>query len=235
MDSSFELHPGPDPLVHLLDVRKTYPHVRRPVEALRGVTLEIPRGAFAVMQGPSGSGKTTLLNLIGCIDHPTSGTVKVSGVDANTLTDSALSQFRATKLGFIFQDFNLIPVLSAVENVEYALLLQRVPKAEARARAMTMLAEVGLEDAYDQRPGELSGGQSQRVAIGRALVGNPDVVIADEPTANLDMATGQAIIDLMQRMRARVGTTFVISTHDPEIASLAEMRFMLRDGLLKPL
>jgi len=221
-----------DPLVRVIDARKTYPLGHRSVEALRGVTLEIPQRAFVVMQGPSGSGKTTLLNLIGCIDHPTSGTILVAGQDVSVLPDAGLSRFRATRLGFIFQDFNLIPVLSAVENIEYPLLLRRVPKAQASERAHAMIAAVGLDGAGDQRPGELSGGQCQRVAIARALVGNPELVIADEPTANLDVSTGQAIIDLMHRMRDLTGATFVISTHDPVIAALAEQRFTLRDGKL---
>ena len=223
------------PLVQVIDVRKTYPLGHRCVEAVRGVTLEILPGSFAVLQGPSGSGKTTLLNLIGCIDRPTSGKIFVDGQAIADLSDDALSRFRLTKLGFIFQNFNLIPVLSAVENIEYPLLLQRIPRAEARARATAMAAAVGLAGAADQRPSELSGGQSQRVAIARSLVSNPPLVIADEPTANLDVATGRAIIDLMLEMRDRTGTTFVISTHDPAIAAMAERCFTIRDGqLLKP-
>lgn len=221
------------PLVQLLDVRKTYHIGRREVEALRGVTLAIPRGALAVLQGPSGSGKTTLLNLIGCIDHPTSGRVVVAGEDVAKLTDSALSRFRAQRLGFIFQNFNLIPVLSAIENVEYALLLSRVPKAEARTRAAEILDAVGLADVAEHRPGELSGGQCQRVAVARALVTRPELVVADEPTANLDSVTGQAIINLMHEMCNQTGTAFLISTHDQAIAALAELRFHLHDGMLQ--
>ena len=222
------------PLVQVRDVRKTYALGHRCVEAVRGVTLEVLAGSFVVLQGPSGSGKTTLLNLIGCIDHPSSGTILVEGCDVAGLTDDALSRFRLTKLGFIFQNFNLIPVLSAVENIEYPLLLQRVPKPEARARALAMAAAVGLGEASDQRPSELSGGQCQRVAIGRSLVASPPLVIADEPTANLDVATGREIIDLMLQMRDRTGTTFVISTHDPAIAAMAGLCFTIRDGLLLP-
>ena len=220
------------PLVQVIDVRKTYVLGHRRVEALRGVTLEMPGGGFVVLQGPSGSGKTTLLNLVGGIDHPTSGKILVEGRDITAWSDDELTRFRAKKLGFIFQNFNLIPVLSALENIEYPLLLQRIPRAEARARALAMVGDVGLGDSSDQRPGELSGGQCQRVAIGRALVTGPALVIADEPTANLDAATGRTIIDLMHRMRDRTGSTFVISTHDPEIASMAEARFTLRDGRL---
>ena len=220
------------PLVQVIDACKTYELGHRRVEALRGVTLKISAGGFVVLQGPSGSGKTTLLNLIGCIDHPTSGRILVDGRDITALADDVLSHFRATKLGFIFQNFNLIPVLSALENIEYPLRIQRVPRTEAKARALAIADAVGLEGLGDQRPGELSGGQCQRVAIGRALVTKPAVVIADEPTANLDASTGRAIIDLMHQMRDRTGTTFVISTHDPAIAAMAEMRLTLRDGKL---
>ena len=220
------------PLVQVIDVRKTYVLGHRRVEALRGVTLEMPGGGFVVLQGPSGSGKTTLLNLVGGIDHPTSGKILVEGREITAWSDDDLTRYRAKKLGFIFQNFNLIPVLSALENIEYPLLLQHVPRAEAKARALDMAEAVGLASMGDQRPGELSGGQCQRVAIGRALVTGPALVIADEPTANLDAATGRAIIDLMHQMRDRTGTTFVISTHDPAIAAMAEMCLTLRDGLL---
>ena len=222
----------PKPLVQVIDARKTYVLGHRRIEALRGVTLEMQGGGFVVLQGPSGSGKTTLLNLVGGIDHPTSGKILVEGLDIAAWSDDELTRFRAKKLGFIFQNFNLIPVLSALENIEYPLLLQHVPRAEAKARALDMAEAVGLAGMGDQRPGELSGGQCQRVAIGRALVTCPALVIADEPTANLDAATGRAIIDLMHQMRDRTGTTFVISTHDPAIAAMAEMRLTLRDGTL---
>ncbi|MBK8038082.1 MAG: ABC transporter ATP-binding protein [Verrucomicrobiaceae bacterium] len=220
------------PLVQIFEAHKDYALGRRTVHALRGLTLEIPRGGFVVMQGPSGSGKTTLLNLIGCIDHPTSGRVLVAGQDTSLLSDAELSGFRARKLGFVFQNFNLIPVLSASENIEYPLRLIGVPLAEARKRAKAMLEEMNLREEADQRPSELSGGQCQRVAIGRALVTQPDLVIADEPTANLDSATGKMIINIMHEMRDRLGTTFLISTHDPEVAVLAEQRWNLRDGIL---
>ncbi len=221
-----------NPSARVVDVHKTYALGRRTIEALHGVTLEIPRGGFVVLQGPSGSGKTTLLHLIGCIDSPTSGKILLGGADTSTMSDDELSRFRAKSLGFIFQNFNLIPVLDALENIEYPLLLQRVPRAEAKARASAMLEAVGLGGAGDQRPGELSGGQCQRVAVARALVTNPALIVADEPTANLDAATGRAIIDLMHRMRDHTGATFVMSTHDPAIASMAETRFVLRDGML---
>jgi putative ABC transport system ATP-binding protein len=222
----------PHPLVQVIAVRKEYVLGHRTVHALRGLTLEISRGAFVVAQGPSGSGKTSLLNLIGCIDYPTSGRVLVSGQDTSRLPDTALSRFRAHKLGFVFQNFNLIPVLTAAENIEYPLRLIGVPAREARKKACAMLEEMDLREEGGQRPAELSGGQCQRVAIGRALVTRPDLVIADEPTANLDSATGEMIIHAMHRMRDRLGTTFLISTHDPRIAALAEQRWHLRDGLL---
>lgn len=220
------------PLVRVIDVHKTYVVGHRTIEALHGVTLDIAAGGFVVLQGPSGSGKTTLLNLIGCIDSPTSGKILLGGTDTSAMTDDDLSRFRSRMLGFIFQNFNLIPVLTALENIEYPLLLQRIPRAKAKERSLAMLEAVGLGGMGDQRPGELSGGQCQRVAIGRALVTGAALVIADEPTANLDAATGRSIIDLMHRMRDRTGTTFVISTHDPAIAAMAELRFTLRDGMI---
>ncbi|MFO1484930.1 MAG: ABC transporter ATP-binding protein [Verrucomicrobiaceae bacterium] len=223
---------SPPPLVQVMDVQKEYVLGHRTVRALRGLTLEIPRGGFVVMQGPSGSGKTTLLNLIGCIDHPTSGRVVVAGQDVGRLGDRELSQFRARKLGFVFQNFNLIPVLSAVENVEYPLRLNGIPADEARTRALAMLEAMDLRDEAFQRPAELSGGQCQRVAIGRALVTQPELVVADEPTANLDSRTGEMIITVMHDMRDRFGTTFLISTHDPDVAAHAEQCWHLRDGLL---
>lgn len=223
---------SPPLLVQVMDVQKEYVLGHRTVRALRGLTLEIPRGGFVVMQGPSGSGKTTLLNLIGCIDHPTSGRVVVAGQDVGRLGDRELSQFRARKLGFVFQNFNLIPVLSAVENVEYPLRLNGVSADEARTRALAMLEAMDLVTEAHQRPAELSGGQCQRVAIGRALVTQPELVVADEPTANLDSRTGEMIITVMHDMRDRLGTTFLISTHDPDVAAHAEQCWHLRDGLL---
>lgn len=220
------------PLVRVIAATKDYPLGHRTVQALRGVTLEIAAGAFVVMQGPSGSGKTTLLNLIGCIDQPTSGSIVVAGQDTGVLGDAALSRFRARKLGFVFQNFNLIPVLTAAENIEYPLRLNEVPADEARARALAMLESMGLGKEAHQRPAELSGGQCQRVAVGRALVTHPELVIADEPTANLDSTTGAKIIELMRQMRDQMGTTFVISTHDPQVAALAGRRLFMRDGLL---
>lgn len=221
-----------DPVVSLTDVRKTYKVGEVDVPAVKGVTFSIPRRRFSVIVGPSGSGKTTLLNLIGCLDKPTSGRVIVAGQDLATLTDNAVSDFRAQKVGFIFQNFSLIPVFSAYENIEYPLLVLGVSAKERGRRATAMLEAVGLVDHGRQRPNQLSGGQKQRVAIARALVKEPDFVLADEPTANLDSQTSASIIDLMRRMQERYSTTFVFSTHDRQLMSHADDTFTIRDGLL---
>jgi putative ABC transport system ATP-binding protein len=221
-----------EPVVRLRGVAKTYATGAAEVVALRGVSLDIPRHRFSMVVGPSGSGKTTLLNLIGCIDAPTSGTVEVCGAAVGELTDNALSDFRARNIGFIFQGFSLIPVLSAYENVEYPLLLVGTPASERRERTLAMLAAVGLAEQETQRPNELSGGQKQRVAIARALVKHPEIVLADEPTANLDTRTGAQIIELMHRVQAEFSTTFIFSTHDPQLISHADETFTIRDGEL---
>jgi putative ABC transport system ATP-binding protein len=216
----------------LYDVTKTYSAGAVGVAAVRDVTLSIPSHRFSVIVGPSGSGKSTLLNLIGCIDAPTSGTVEIRGQRIAELSDDALADFRARHIGFVFQNFNLIPVLTAYENVEYPLL--RLGLAPARRRELTLevLDAVGLLDRAGQRPNQLSGGQKQRVAIARALVKSPAIVLADEPTANLDSQTGATIIALMQRMQAMSRTTFVVSTHDAQLMSHAEETFHIRDGAL---
>jgi putative ABC transport system ATP-binding protein len=217
-------------LLEATDLSKSYRLGQTTVPALRGVSLSLPEGAFMVIAGPSGSGKSTLLNLLGCLDTPTSGTVHISGQDGSKLTDKELSAFRAKRLGFIFQSFNLIPVLSTYENVEYPLRLNGVPRAEGRDRVHAMLKAVGLEEHARHCPGELSGGQRQRVAIARALVTDPDLVLADEPTANLDSVTGERIIDLMQTMKKSFRTAFLIATHDPMVTSHAEQRLKMHDG-----
>jgi len=220
------------PAVRLAAVAKTYRAGSLEVPALRGISLEIPRHRFSMVVGPSGSGKTTLLNLIGAIDLPSSGRVEVCGSDVAKLGDKARSDFRARHIGFIFQGFSLVPVLSAYENVEYPLLLVGTPAAERRQRTLAMLEAVGLKDQRRQRPNELSGGQKQRVAIARALVKHPEIVLADEPTANLDSATGAAIIALMHQVQAAFSTTFIFSTHDPQLISHADEIFSIRDGAL---
>jgi putative ABC transport system ATP-binding protein len=219
-------------VVRLADVVKTYKAGDVEVPAIKGISLDIPRQRFSMIVGPSGSGKTTLLNLIGCIDKPTSGTIIVGDQSVGTLNDNAISDFRSKRVGFIFQNFSLIPVLSAWENIEYPLMLLGVQAQERRERTTRMLEAVGLADQRRQRPNQLSGGQKQRVAIARALVKGPDFVLADEPTANLDSQTGAAIIDLMRRMQEEYSTTFVFSTHDPHLMSHADETFTIRDGKL---
>jgi putative ABC transport system ATP-binding protein len=219
-------------VVRLRSVAKTYRSGALEVPAVRGISLEIPSHRFSVVVGASGSGKTTLLNLIGCIDSPSSGTVEVCGEEIAALSDDALSDFRARNIGFIFQTFSLVPVLSAYENVEYPLLLVGMPQAERRRRTLEMLEAVGLAGQAHQRPNELSGGQRQRVAIARALVKEPQVVLADEPTANLDSATGASIIELMRRVQVQSRTTFIFATHDPQLMSHADETFVIRDGEL---
>jgi putative ABC transport system ATP-binding protein len=221
-----------EPVVTLTEVFKTYKVGDVDVPAVKGISFEIPRKRFSVIVGPSGSGKTTLLNLIGCIDKSTAGTVVVAGKDMAKLTDNAISDFRAQRVGFIFQNFSLIPVFSAYENIEYPLLLLGMGPVERRDLTTRMLEAVGLADQRRQRPNQLSGGQRQRVAIARALVKSPDFVLADEPTANLDSHTGASIIELMRRMQDEYATTFVFSTHDPQLMSHADETFTIRDGQL---
>ncbi len=220
------------PAVRLRDIVKTYDDDGLKVTAIGGVTLEIARRRFAMIVGPSGSGKTTLLNLIGCIDVPSAGRIEVCGEDVAKLSDNALTDFRARNIAFIFQNFNLFPVLSAYENVEYPLLLLGLQAAERRDRTMTILQSVGLADQHRHRPNQLSGGQKQRVAIARALVKRPEIVLADEPTANLDSHTGAQIIELMHRVQREQAVSFIFSTHDPQLMSHAQETCVIRDGLL---
>jgi putative ABC transport system ATP-binding protein len=219
-------------VVRFQEVVKTYNDEGLTVTAVNGVSFDIPRQRFAMIVGPSGSGKTTLLNLIGCIDTPTTGHIEVCGEDVATLSDNAVTDFRSRNIAFVFQNFNLFPVLSAYENVEYPLLLLGVAPAERRERTLAMLESVGLIDQRQHRPNQLSGGQKQRVAIARALVKKPELVLADEPTANLDSHTGASIIDLMRRVQREQAASFVFSTHDPQLISHAEDTFVLRDGQL---
>ena len=218
-------------IVALRDVTKSYPLGKTVVHAVRGVSLEIRQGEFSAIAGPSGSGKTTLLNMIGCVDVSSTGDVVVSGQKTNQLDDKALTNLRLFKVGFIFQTFNLVPVLTAYQNVEFPLLLQkRHTKAERDKRVRELMDEVGLSDRLQNRPGELSGGQRQRVAIARALVTEPAIVLADEPTANLDTETGNNIIDLMKRINTQRKTTFIFSTHDPKVIRRADRVVWLEDG-----
>jgi putative ABC transport system ATP-binding protein len=220
------------PVVSFRAVGKVYDDDGLRVTALKSVTFDIPRRRFAMIVGPSGSGKTTLLNLVGCIDTPTSGQLEVCGQDIGTLTDRDLTDFRSRNIAFIFQNFNLLPVLTAYENVEYPLLLLGAPAGDRRDQTLAMLESVGLTDQRDHRPNQLSGGQKQRVAIARALVKKPAVVLADEPTANLDSHTGAEIIALMRRVQEKHDASFVFSTHDPQLMSHADETFVIRDGEL---
>lgn len=203
------------------------------VNAIRGVDFSIEPASFVCFVGPSGSGKSTLLNMIGCLDHPSEGTLDVLGTAVAALDRTAAAEFRGKNIGFVFQDFNLLPVLTAYENVEYPLVMvQRWNPEDRRKRVMAMLDAVGVADQAHKYPGQLSGGQKQRVAIARALVSKAQLVLADEPTANLDHDTAIRIIDLMKSMCSELGTTFVFSTHDPKIMAEAETTFTLEDGRL---
>jgi putative ABC transport system ATP-binding protein len=218
-------------LIHAEQLVKTYRTGEVDVLAVRGVDFTIEAKSFVAFVGPSGSGKSTLLNMIGCLDHPTRGKLSVMGTDVTTLNRRAAANFRGEHVGFIFQDFNLIPVLTVYENVEYPLIMvQEWPEAKRRAQVMRLLEAVGMAGQEKKRPDQISGGQKQRVAVARALATNAQLVLADEPTANLDHDTAYRIIGLMRKMRDELGTTFVFSTHDPKIMSEAEVIFTLEDG-----
>ncbi|MCA9553685.1 MAG: ABC transporter ATP-binding protein [Myxococcales bacterium] len=218
-------------IVQLQGVHKDYPLGNLVVRALRGVDLTFDKGEFTTVAGPSGSGKTTLLNLVGCVDTATRGTVTVDGASTSALKESKLTELRLRKLGFIFQSFNLIGVLNLFQNVEFPLLLQGgLTKGERESRVRDIVDKVGLTEQMKQRPNELSGGQRQRVAIARALVTRPSIVLADEPTANLDSGTGNAIIDLMKHLNETEHTTFIFSTHDSRVMSRASRIVQLVDG-----
>lgn len=220
-------------MISLKDVEKDYRLGKSIVKALRGVSLEIGIGEFVSICGPSGSGKSTLLNIIGCLDLPTQGEVIVTGKDVTKLSDVMLSELRNRTIGFIFQMFNLITVLNAYENIEYPLLILGLSKKERQKKVLKMLEEIGLLEFMKHRPDELSGGQRQRIAIARALVTNPKIVLADEPTANLDSQTGIEILELMKRMNEEHKTTFVFSTHDPKIVKYAQKIYNITDGRIK--
>ena len=203
------------------------------VPALRGVDLKIYEGEFIAIVGPSGSGKTTLLNMLGLLDRPTAGQIYVDGMEVSSLNDNQLSEIRLRKIGFIFQYYNLMPILTALENVEMPMVLAGLPKKERIKRAKELLKAVGLERFIRHKPNEMSGGQQQRVAIARALANNPSIVLADEPTGNLDTKTSEEIIKLLGRINREKGTTLVVVTHDPDIAEKAHRILQIRDGILK--
>jgi len=217
-------------IVECRDINKTYQQGKIEVHALKDVSLSIDKGGFVALAGPSGSGKTTLLNIIGGLDQPDSGSVSVDGNTFEKMTQSQLALLRLHKVGFVFQSYNLIPVLSAVENVEFVMLLQGVQAAQRRERAKAILDDVGLEAKYDRRPAELSGGQQQRVAVARAIVSNPSIVLADEPTANLDSKTGKGLLEMMKKMNEEKKVTFIFSTHDNMVMDYARRLILIRDG-----
>ena len=219
------------PLIEARGLTREYSHGRMTVPALRGVDLDIEAGEFTAVAGPSGSGKTTLLNLIGCLDRPTRGRLVIDGDDVAGYKPSELASLRREKIGFVFQTYNLVPVLTAYENVELPLvLLGRHTRVEIRDRVMSMLSEVGLAGFENRRPMDLSGGQQQRVAIARALVKQPSLVLADEPTANLDSENSQAILALMKTMNETRGATYLFSSHDPLVIGYARRLVQMRDG-----
>ena len=218
------------PIVSCKGITKVFGKGELAVHALRGVDLDIIEGDFATLAGPSGSGKTTLLNMIGALDHPSAGDVLIDGESLKDMNNAALSDLRLNKIGFIFQAYNLVPVLSARENVEFVLRLLRIAPDERRQRADAALAEVGLKGMESRRPSALSGGQQQRVAIARALVARPRIVLADEPTANLDSATTAELVDLMYRLNQDSGVTFVIGTHDPRVMDHSKRHIEMTDG-----
>jgi putative ABC transport system ATP-binding protein len=224
----------PPPIVSISGVTKDYTLGKVVVPALRGVDLQVHKGDFISIAGPSGSGKTTLLNLIGCVDTATSGVVRVSDQDTKQLSERQLTHLRLHTIGFIFQSFNLVSALDVFQNVEFPLLLQRkLGKAERKERVMQLLEQVGLAGHARHRPNELSGGQRQRVAVARALVTRPHIVLADEPTANLDSVTGQHIIDLMKELNQKEGITFIFSTHDAKVMNHADAVVLLADGKIQ--
>jgi putative ABC transport system ATP-binding protein len=219
-------------IVHLQNVTKDYGQGQALTHALRGVNLELEAGEFTAMAGPSGSGKSTLLNIIGGLDRPTSGKVEVDGQELVTLSKTELGLLRRNRLGFIFQSYNLIPVLTALENAEYVLMLQGIPTQERRQRVREVLKEVGLEGLENRYPRQLSGGQQQRVAIARAIVSEPALVLADEPTANVDSETGKALLDLMRRLNEEKGVTFFFSTHEEAVMKRSRRLLQLEDGVI---
>ncbi|NRA01605.1 MAG: ABC transporter ATP-binding protein [Myxococcales bacterium] len=217
-------------ILETADVTKDYETRTVVTRALDHISFRVESGEFTALAGPSGSGKTTLLNLLGTLDTPTEGQVKIDGIDVSACSERERSELRLRRLGFIFQAYNLVPVLTAAENVEFVLMLQGVSSAERRTRARTVLGDLGLGDLVDTRPTEMSGGQQQRVAVARAIAAEPEIVLADEPTANLDSATAESLLDLMVRMNHERGVTFLFSTHDPRVMKRARRIVQLVDG-----
>jgi putative ABC transport system ATP-binding protein len=221
------------PLIQLHHVSKIYPLGSQRVTALDEITLEVAAGEFTVFAGPSGSGKTTLLNLVGCLDQPTTGTITIDGREVGGRTVRELADFRLHHIGFIFQSYNLIPVMTAAENAEFTLMLQKIPKLQRRRRIAELFRELGIGGLEDRRPNDLSGGQQQRVAVARAMAAEPRVILADEPTANLDSKTSEDLLKLMRHLNEEKGTTFLFSSHDPQVIALARRVIRLKDGRLE--
>lgn len=217
-------------LIRMRQITRIYQEGSLEVLALRGVDLDIAEGEFTALAGPSGSGKTTLLNIIGVLDKPTSGRIQVAGTDITRLDKGGAADFRLDKVGFIFQAYNLVPVLTAYENAEFTLLLRGVSPRERKSRVKPLLERVGLGDMMDRKPHELSGGQQQRIAVVRALASKPDLILADEPTANLDSETSGGLLDLMLELNQELSTTFLFSTHDPAVIQRARRVVRLKDG-----
>lgn len=221
-------------IISIKQVSKSYQQGKVKVNAVNDLSLDIEEGEFTALCGPSGSGKTTLLNMIGGLDLPTEGAIKLESQELAQLSRMALSHLRRDRIGFVFQAYNLIPVMTAYENTEFVLALQGVPKSQRRERVMSILKQVGLQGLESRRPDEMSGGQQQRVAIARAIVTHPAVVLADEPTANVDSENAEALLDLMEELNQQEGITFIFSTHDPRVMRRARRLVYLRDGQLDP-
>lgn len=217
-------------IIRTENVEKIYDENGVPVHALKGVSMKVEQGEFLVIAGPSGSGKTTLLNVIGALDVPTKGKVYFEGEDLAQKDKSEISAIRLNKIGFVFQAYNLIPVLTALENIEFTMMLSGIPENERHERAMHLMEELGIGELADKRPNEMSGGQQQRVAVTRAMVNTPSLILADEPTANLDSETGGMLLDLMQKMNAERNLTFVFSSHDRQVMDRAKRLLILKDG-----
>jgi putative ABC transport system ATP-binding protein len=220
-------------IIKVKNLEKTYQDNGVPVHAIRGIDLDISKGEFLVIAGPSGSGKTTLLNMIGALDKPTKGNIFFEGEDITKKSKSELSGFRLHKLGFIFQAYNLIPVLTALENIEFSMMLLGIPEKEREEKALKLMDELGIKDLANKRPNEMSGGQQQRVAVARAIINNPSIVLADEPTANLDSKTAGHLLDLMQKMNEEKNITFIFSSHDKQVMNRAKRLLILKDGLIE--
>lgn len=224
---------NPFVIVELVDVHKVYRIGNHEVHALRGVSLKVENGEFLTVMGPSGSGKSTLLHLIGCLDKPTRGKVFVKGVDTSKLSDRKLTEMRMRTIGFVFQQYHLIPTLTALENVELPMVFMGVPSGRRRRRALKLLEMVGLKGKEDRKPNELSGGEQQRVAIARALANDPEILLCDEPTGNLDTKTGLQVMDIIKDMNVEKGVTIILVTHNPSLSRYADRTVKIRDGRLE--